>query len=74
MGEELCLDGLAVDRDIDIGRIRVQALTDHQAGLAMCIHTAADERHIRREGKIALSFLPGKVKGIAVEPHVRSAA
>ena len=63
-----------MQRDIDIGRIGVETLAEHQAGLAMRFRPTADKSDIRRERNVPRSLFPGKMKRILRRPHIFTAA
>ena len=57
---------VAVQRGINIGRVGIQALADHQARLAMRLGTGAEECDVGRQREVARSLLPGVVERVAV--------
>ncbi len=61
---------VAVPGDIDVGRIRVQTLAEHQYRLAMFIAAGAEEADIGGEHGIARNLFPDKLEGIRAQPHV----
>ena len=65
---------VAVQGDVDVGRIGLQALADHQARLAMLFPASADKRNVGRQREVARSLLPDIVKGVTCRPHVFAAA
>jgi hypothetical protein len=64
----------AVQRDVGIGGVGVETLTDHDDGFAMLVHALADEGDVSVEGGVTGDFFPYEVEGVGGEPHVFSAA
>src|ERR1700681_817593 len=53
---------IAVERHVDVGRIRLQALPNHQHGLAMLVSARAQKRDVGCYGYISSNFLPGEME------------
>ena len=64
----------AVQRHIDVGRIGIEALPDHEHGLAMRIAALLGKCDVCRQRNISADLLPGKLEGIGCEPHVFATA
>ena len=63
-----------MEGDIDVRRVGVERLADHQHGLAVRIGAGAEERDVGRKDEVAGGFLPRKMEGVLATPHVLAAA
>ena len=63
-----------MERYVSVGRIRIEALAEHQHRLAMLVPAAAQERDVGRQRDITGDFLPDELEGIRPVPYVLAAA
>src|SRR5579872_894352 len=61
-------------RHIHVGRIRVQALADHEHRFAMGVSARVQKRDVRRQGHVAADLPPRKLERVLPQPHVLAAA
>src|SRR6185436_4507880 len=64
---------VAVDHDIDVGRVRFQRLAEHQARLAMLLRAFALDVDMRGERRVTVRGLPGEAEFVALAPDVGAA-
>ena len=67
-------EAVAVEGDVDGGRAGIEALADHQDGLAVLVAAGTDEVDVGGEAEIAGGLLPDELELILAEPHVLAGA
>ena len=60
----------AVNRDVDVSGIGLQALADHPADLAMLDDTLVYEPDAGTENEVAFDLFPGELKFVLLRPNV----
>ncbi len=65
---------ISMKRSIRVGRIRVQALPDHQNRFTVRLLALPNKRHFRSQRNIPGDFLPDKVEVIPSKPHILATA
>ena len=63
-----------VQGHVDINRIGVQTLAQHQRRFLVLVSSLSQERDVGRQGHVSRHFLPHKLKGVGRKPHVFAAA
>ena len=64
---------IAVQGNVDVGRIRIEILAQHEARFSMLIGAGFEKRNVGREREIAAGFGEAEMKGIFGGPHVLAA-
>src|SRR5882724_247564 len=64
---------VAVESDVDVGRIGVERRTGHEQSLAMRVHAFAKELNVGLEKTVTGDFHPDKVEIVFVKPDVFAA-
>src|SRR6267154_2515884 len=64
---------VTVNGDVEVGRIGLEALADHQAGLAMSVAPGAEPLDGAAQSDVSRDALPDKMECIIGKPHILAA-
>jgi hypothetical protein len=63
-------EAVAMQRGVDVWRIGIQSLADHQDTFAMSFASSSEKSNIGCQSYIASYLFPNELKGVGGSPHI----